>query len=219
MLAPAAQRGQARRPFRLPWRQIAGAVACRRSEWPLTPGAARQENRIGMGMVSRYEALSRRSMPRADGADREGETRAAVLSAAALYVVGASLTGTAALLPEVGSATGVKLIAAAALVTAAALLVAVWRRHGGLRLAFAADLWGVLLVALLCASTGGAHSPFALIYFFAIGHAAAFQPRAHLVAVSCASLAGFLAPLAYEHVSTVFASGAAIGMVLALLTG
>jgi hypothetical protein len=172
-----------------------------------------------MGMVSRYEALSRRSRPRADGADREGETRAAVLSAAALYVVGASLTGTAALLPDVGSATGVKLIAAAALLTAAALVVAVWRRHGGLRLAFAADLWGVLLVALLCASTGGAHSPFALIYFFAIGHAAAFQPRAHLVAVSCASLAGFLAPLAYEHVSTMFASGAAVGMVLALLTG
>jgi stage II sporulation SpoE-like protein/GAF domain-containing protein len=170
-------------------------------------------------MVSRYQPLSRRSMLRADGADREGETRAAVLSAAALYVVGASLTGTAALLPEVGSATGVKLVAAAALVTAAALLVAVWRWQGGLGLAFAADLWGVLLVALLCASTGGARSPFALIYFFAIGHAAAFQPRARLAAVSCAALVGFLTPLAYEHVSTMFASGAAVGMVLALLTG
>src|SRR6202040_1719937 len=87
------------------------------------------------------------------------------------------------------------------------------------RLAFVADMWGVLLVGLLCASTGGAHSPFALIYFFAIGHAAAFQPRVRLAIVSGASLAGFLTPLAYEHVSTMFASGAAVGMVLALLTG
>ena len=63
-----------------------------------------------MGTISRYEAARRRPLLRADGADREGEARAAVLSAAALYVVGASLTGTAALLPDVGSATGVKLI-------------------------------------------------------------------------------------------------------------
>jgi Stage II sporulation protein E (SpoIIE)/GAF domain len=172
-----------------------------------------------MGMVSRYQPASHRSPLRVDGADRGGEARAAVLSAAGLYVVGASLTGTAALLPDVGSATGVKLVAAAALVSAVALILAVWRWQGGLRLAFVADMWGVLLVALLCASTGGAHSPFALIYFFAIGHAAAFQPRIRLAIVSGASLAGFLGPLAYEHVSTMFASGAAVGMVLALLTG
>ena len=76
----------------------------------------------------------------------------------------------------------------------------------------------IVLIAVLCASSGGPDSPFALIYFFALGHAAAFQPRARFVWVSVAALVAFLAPLAYEpHVSTMFAAVACVGIVLALL--
>ena len=80
------------------------------------------------------------------------------------------------------------------------------------------DFYAALLIALLCAASGGAHSPFALIYFFAIGHAAAFQPRARLAAVSLASAIGFFSPLTYSHVSATFGA-ACVGMVLALLSG
>jgi Stage II sporulation protein E (SpoIIE) len=75
------------------------------------------------------------------------------------------------------------------------------------------------VIAVLCASSGGPDSPFALIYFFALGHAAAFQPRGRFVGVSVAALVAFLAPLAYEsHVSTMFSAVASVGIVLALLT-
>jgi len=70
----------------------------------------------------------------------------------------------------------------------------------------------------LCAATGGADSPFSLIYFFAVCHAAAFQPRGRFVFVSVVALLAFLAPLAYETVSSDFAPFAAVGVVLALLT-
>ena len=131
---------------------------------------------------------------RADRARSYGEARAAVVSAAGLYLVGAALTATAPLLPRVSSPAGVVAIAATAVLTAAILLIAARRWHGGLALAWVADLWGVFLVALLCAATGGARSPFALIYFFAIGHAAAFQPRSRLGVVALASVLGFFAP-------------------------
>jgi serine phosphatase RsbU (regulator of sigma subunit) len=146
------------------------------------------------------------------------EARAAVGIAAALYVVGAALTATAALLPHVDSSTGVVAVAASALLTAGALLIAFVRRRGGLGLACAADLWGVVLIGLLCASTGGASSPFGLIYFFAVGHAAAFQPRGRFVLVSLAALLAFLAPVTYAHVSSMFGAIACVGIVLALLT-
>jgi len=146
------------------------------------------------------------------------EARAAIVIAAALYTVGALLIATAPLLPHVSSPLGAAAVAAAALLTAGGLLIAFSRRLGGLGLACAADLWGVVLIALLCASTGGAVSPFGLIYFFALGHAAAFQPRGRLLLVGAAALVGFLAPLAYSHVSTVFGAVAAVGIVLALLT-
>jgi len=145
------------------------------------------------------------------------EARAAIGIAAALYVVGAALCATAVLLPHVSSATGVAGVAAAALLTAAGLLIAFNRRRGGLRLAFAADLWGIVLIALLCAATGGADSPFGLIYFFALGHAAAFQPPRRLLVVCAAALLAFLAPLTYMHVSTMFGAVACVGVVLALL--
>jgi hypothetical protein len=155
---------------------------------------------------------------RPDRASSYSEARAAVISAAGLYLVAAALTATAPLLPRVSSPAGVAAIAAAAVITSAILLIAVRRWHGGLALAWAADLWGVLLIALLCAAAGGAHSPFALIYFFAIGHAAAFQPRSRLAVVALASVLGFFAPLVYGHVSATFGAIASVGMVLALLT-
>ncbi len=146
------------------------------------------------------------------------EARAAIAIAAALYVVGATLIATAPLLPHVGAPAGAAAVAAAALLTAAGLLIAFSRGFGGLELACAADLWGIVLIAVLCASTGGASSPFGLIYFFALGHAAAFQPRGRLILVCAAGLIAFLAPLAYEDVPEMFGAVASVGIVLALLT-
>jgi hypothetical protein len=148
---------------------------------------------------------------------RDREARLALLSCAGLYVVGATLTATAALLPHVSSPAGVAAIAVAAYLTAAALLLAYARKRRGLTVAWLADLWGVVLVALLCAATGGASSPFGLIYFFAIGHAAAFQPRRRVLVVSLAGLVAFLSPLVYSHVSSSFGAIACVGIALALL--
>jgi hypothetical protein len=147
------------------------------------------------------------------------EARAAVATAGGLYLVGALLCATAVLLPHVGSPAGVTAVALDALATGCLLLLAASRGWGGLGLACLAELWGVVVIAVLCASSGGPDSPFALIYFFALGHAAAFQPRGRFVGVSVAALVAFLAPLAYEsHVSTMFSAVASVGIVLALLT-
>lgn len=146
------------------------------------------------------------------------EARTAVAIAAALYIVGAALIATTVLLPHVSSPAGAAAVAAVALLTAAGLLIAFSRHRGGILLACAADLWGVVLITVLCASTGGAGSPFGLIYFFALGHAAAFQPRGSLIIVAVAALLAFLAPLAYSDVSTGFGAVACVGVVLALLT-
>ncbi len=154
---------------------------------------------------------------RATAAVRSREARVALASAAGLYVVGATLTATAVLLPHVSSPAGVVAIAVAAYLTAAGLMLAFARARRGLTLAWLADLWGVVLVALLCAATGGASSPFGLIYFFAIGHAAAFQPRGRLLVVCLAGLIAFLGPLSYSHVSSTFGAVACVGVVLALL--
>jgi Stage II sporulation protein E (SpoIIE)/GAF domain len=148
----------------------------------------------------------------------EREARAAVAIAGGLYFVGALLCASAALLPHVSSPAGVIGVGCDALLTSALLLVAASRGWGGLGLACIAELWGVVVIAVLCASSGGPDSPFALIYFFALGHAAAFQPRGRLVGVALATLVAFLAPLVYEaHVSTMFAAVACVGIVLALL--
>jgi Stage II sporulation protein E (SpoIIE)/GAF domain len=149
----------------------------------------------------------------------EREAAAAVAIAGGLYLVGAILCATALLLPHVDSPVGVFAVALDALLTAALLFYAAERSWGGLTLAFIADLWGVAIIGVLCASGGGAESPFALIYFFALGHAAAFQPRGRFVVVSAAGLIAFLLPLLYEaHVSTTFGAIACVGIVLALLT-
>ncbi len=156
--------------------------------------------------------------PSEEAADAR-EARAAVAIAAGLYLVGALLCATAALLPHVDSPAGVTAVALDALLTAAGLFYAAERGWGGLQLAFLADLWGVAVIGVLCASAGGADSPFALIYFFAIGHAAAFQPRAKFLLVSGAGLLAYLSPLLYEaHISSVFGAVASVGIVLALLT-
>jgi hypothetical protein len=142
----------------------------------------------------------------------------AVASAAALYVVGGSLIGTSVLLPHISSPVGAAAVAVTAFATAAVLIAQVIKDRGGLLLAWAGELWGVVLVLGLCASTGGPSSPFALIYFFAVGHAAAFQPRDRFLLVSVAGLLAYLAPVLYAHVSGRFGAVALVGAVLALLT-
>lgn len=152
------------------------------------------------------------------GEATRGEERIAIASCAALYFVGGSLTFTSPLLPHVSSPNGVLAIALTAYATAAGLLLALRGDRGGLMLAWVADMWGVVLITLLCAATGGATSPFALIYFFALGHAAAFQPRGRFLLVGLAATLGFLAPLGYSHVSANFGAVVVLGAVLALMT-
>lgn len=152
-----------------------------------------------------------------ESADRR-EARAAIAIAGGLYFVGGLLCATAALLPHVSSPAAIVAVGLDALFTAALLELAAARGWGGLRMALVADVWGIFLIAILCASGGGPGSPFALIYFFALGHAAAFQPRRSLVAVAAVCLVAFLAPLAYEaHVPETFGAVACVGIVLALL--
>jgi serine phosphatase RsbU (regulator of sigma subunit) len=146
------------------------------------------------------------------------EVRAAIHAEAGLYVVGGLLCSTALLIPHVRAPAAVAAVGVSALIFAAFLMVAAERERGGLTLAFAGDLWGVVLIAILCAAAGGASSPFALIYLFAIGHAAGFQPRGRFLVVLVASLIAFLLPLAYESVSEAFGAVACVGIVLAVLT-
>jgi hypothetical protein len=147
------------------------------------------------------------------------EVAAANVAAAGLYLTGGALTATAWLMPRVEAPGGVTAVGVSAIATASALLLTVRNGRGDLRLACAADLWGIALIAILCASSGGARSPFPVLYLFAIGHAAAFQPRRRLAVIAAVTLAAFLAPLAYEHVSGGFAATSCIGAVLAVLTG
>jgi Stage II sporulation protein E (SpoIIE)/GAF domain len=146
------------------------------------------------------------------------EAYVAVASAAVLYVIGATLIATAFLLPHVSSPAGCVAVAVTAYLTAAALMLAFARRRVSLLLAWVADMWGIVVISFLCAASGGASSPFALLYFFALGHAAAFQPRGRFLIVSLAALLAFLAPLTYSHVSTSFGAFVFVGAVLALLT-
>jgi hypothetical protein len=161
---------------------------------------------------------ARRYARRARAMTSRSEAYVAVASAAALYVIGATLIATAFLLPHVSSPAGCVAVAVTAYLTAAALMLSFARRRVSLMLAWVADISGIVLIAFLCAASGGASSPFALLYFFALGHAAAFQPRARFLIVSLAALLAFLAPLAYSHVSTSFGAFVCVGAVLALLT-
>jgi hypothetical protein len=154
----------------------------------------------------------------AGGARRGGETRLAVASAAGLYVIGGALIATSFLLPEVSSPAGAAAVAGDAMLTAVALLWAISRGRAGLGLALAADLWGVVIITVLCASTGGTGSPFALLFFFAIGHAAAFQSRGRFILTSLLGLLAFLAPVLYSEIDANFGAVAIVGAVLALLT-
>jgi serine phosphatase RsbU (regulator of sigma subunit) len=170
-----------------------------------------------MSQIGRTSA-SRRQIAVAQKRPSGREVGAAVIACAGLYVVGGALTATALLLPHVSAPWAIAAVGVDAQLTAAGLYLAFRRRWGGLTLAFAADLWGVVLIAVLCVSSGGASSPFALIYLFAIGHAAAFQPRGRFVIVAAAALVAFLAPLAYEDVPEAFGAVATVGIALALIT-
>src|SRR6185437_6337884 len=92
----------------------------------------------------------------AGGARPGGETRLAVASAAGLYVIGGSLIATSFLLPEVSSPAGAAAVAGDAMLTALALVWFIARGRSSLGLAWAADLWGITIIVVLCASTGGA---------------------------------------------------------------
>jgi hypothetical protein len=155
---------------------------------------------------------------RTGGALRGGETRVAVASAAGLYATGALLIATSFLLPKVDSPLGAAGVALVALLTGGALMLAVLADRASLDLALAAELWGITIIVVLCASTGGAASPFALLYFFAVGHAAAFQPRNRVAGTATLGLLAFLAPLIYSTVSDGWVATACVGVVLALLT-
>ncbi len=146
------------------------------------------------------------------------ELRAALVSCAFLYAIGGVLCATALLIPHVRAPAAIAAVGIDAILVAAGLAILTNRGHATLNLAFAADLWGVLLIAVLCAGAGGASSPFALIYLFAIGHAAAFQPRRRVIAVTVVLLIAFLLPLTYERVPEIFGAIACVGIVLALLT-
>ena len=149
--------------------------------------------------------------------DREANWAVAV--AGGLYLVGALLCATGALLPELRSPWAIGGVGVVAFTTGLVLLLVSSRGRGTLTIAFLADLWGIVLIATLCAGSSGTGSPFALIYMFAIGHAAAFQPRDRLYTVALGSLVAFLAPIVYEAgVSTEFAAVACVGIVLALMT-
>jgi hypothetical protein len=161
---------------------------------------------------------ARRYARHAHAVTSRSEAYVAVASAAVLYVIGASLIATAFLIPHVSSPAGCVAVAVTAYLTAAALMLAYMRRRVGLMLAWVADMWGIVLIAFLCAASGGASSPFALLYFFALGHAAAFQPRGRFLIVTIATLLAFLTPLIYSHVSTSFGAFVCVGAVLALLT-
>jgi stage II sporulation SpoE-like protein/GAF domain-containing protein len=161
---------------------------------------------------------ARRYARHAPAVTSRGEAYVAVASAAVLYVIGATLIATAFLLPHVSSPAGCVAVAVTAYLTAAALMLAFARRRVSLMLAWVADMWGIIVITFLCAASGGASSPFALLYFFALGHAAAFQPRGRFLIVSLTALLAFLAPLAYSHVSTSFGAFVCVGAVLALLT-
>jgi hypothetical protein len=161
---------------------------------------------------------ARRHARRPQAGTSRSEAYVAVASAAVLYVIGATLIATAFLLPHVSSPAGCVAVAVTAYLTAAALMLAFARRRVSLWLAWVADMWGIVVISFLCAASGGASSPFALLYFFALGHAAAFQPRGRFLIVSLAALLAFLAPLAYSHVSTSFGAFVFVGAVLALLT-
>ncbi len=153
------------------------------------------------------------------GATRGGETRVAVASAAGLYLTGAALIATSFLLSEVSSPAGAASVAGDAVLTAIALLWAISRGRASLGLAWLAELWGITIICVLCASTGGASSPFAMLYFFAVGHAAAFQPRRRFALTAAVGLVAYLLPVTYsDNVDANFAAIALVGSVLALLT-
>jgi hypothetical protein len=152
------------------------------------------------------------------GAVSRREQRAAIFSEAGLYVVGAMLCATAPLIPHVRAPAAVAAVGSDAILVAVGLVIAERRGRAGLSTAFAGDLWGIVLIAILCASAGGASSPFALIYLFAIGHGAGFQPLRRFAIVLVASLVAFLLPLTYESVPEIFGAFAIVGIALALLT-
>ncbi len=84
------------------------------------------------------------------------EVRAAILAAAGLYAVGGALCATALLLPHVRAPAAIAAVGVNAYLVAAALVLAGTAQTRRAELAFLADLWGVVLIAVLCAGSNGA---------------------------------------------------------------
>ncbi|HEX4466751.1 MAG TPA: GAF domain-containing SpoIIE family protein phosphatase [Solirubrobacteraceae bacterium] len=159
------------------------------------------------------------ALRRSESTPGPGEATAAVTICGWLYLAGGLLCSAAALLPHVGSPAGVTAVGLDALLTSAVLLYVAGRGRGGLWLAFLGDMWGIAIIAVLCASSGGSSSPFGLIYFFAIGHGAAFQPLRRSALVFAAGTLCFVAPWIYEdHVTRNFEAIVCVGVALGLLT-
>jgi diguanylate cyclase (GGDEF)-like protein len=111
-------------------------------------------------------------------------------------------------------------VGGASLLTALALAVVARRGGRGLHLLFAADLWAVALIAVVVAFSGRYHSPYVELYLLPVVHAAAFQPRARVVALILAALVAFLAPAAaIDGVTSANVADAVIPALTVVLAG
>ena len=144
---------------------------------------------------------------------RRREASLAARSAAALFLLGGGLLATAALPQPNPPPLGVAVSLGAVALLSGAVLHAVDRRgHASLDLVYGLSLAWVALVAGLVAVSGGASSPYAEYYLFALIHAAAFQSRSRVAAMLAFVLAAFLSPLAYDGVEGVFLTIAAVSI-------
>src|SRR5436309_2006344 len=111
-------------------------------------------------------------------------------------------------------------VCVASLATAALLFARTPGGDAGLRVLFAADLWAVVLVAVVVAFSGRYHSPYTELFLLPVVHAAAFQPRQRVVALIVAALFAFLVPsVAIDGVTSGNAADAMIPALTLILAG
>jgi len=144
---------------------------------------------------------------------RSWEASLAARSAAALFMFGGALLATAALPhPQPPPLAAAVSLGAVALLTGVVLLAIDRLGRASLDLVYGLDVAWVLLVAALVAISGGAHSPYAEYYLFALIHVAAFQSRPRLAAMLAFVLAAFLSPLAYDGGAATFVTIAVVSI-------
>ena len=147
----------------------------------------------------------------ASAADRPDASLAA-LSAAVLFAGVPLVLGAVALASGHSRPAAVVLaVGGASLATALVLAVLPRLRAVGLGAVFAADVWGVALIAVAIDAGGHYHSPYAQLYLLAVVHAAAFQPRARTAALTLLALLAYLVPaVAVDDVTSANAAGVVI---------